>query len=143
MNGTDTAEGLELNQLVSFYIQQNTAVNQLWSMYALTAFAAAVFASDLEGKGSADRLLLVAGLLGFLFFTFGHYHMVVNGATRLKLAAADIARIRANRPAEAPPTVVDHLAGGYDVRSTKIVHILIDSCVVLAFLAMALRVTIG
>lgn len=137
MNGIETTEGLELNQLVSFYIQQNSAVNQLWSMYAVTAFAAAVFAVN-AGTGPLSNWVRLAGLLGFLCFTVGHYHMVVSGAIRLKLTAADIARIRGNRAAGGPQTVVDHLAGDYSVRATKAVHILIDVCVLIAFAAMGL-----
>lgn len=134
--GTD----LDVPGLVSFYQQQLGSVNQLWTMFAATTFAAGLFAFNV-GQGGQSVALLLAGASGFLFFAFGHAMMVFSAMTRLNLAARHLAETlteeeRAERPAR---SLVAYLARGERRADALVVHILIDACVFATFAAQLWR----
>jgi len=130
------ANQFALRDLVSLYQQQGAAVNQLWAMYAATTFAAGLFAFNVGGNNQA-AILLIAGALGFLFFTVGHGFMVYHGVKRMQLAAEDITCIlatsQADIEAKSYPKVVHYLAGKVRTDHAVIVHVLIDACVFAMF----------
>jgi hypothetical protein len=129
----DKGAGFGLNELVTLYGQQTTTVNQLWAMFAATTFAAGAFAITVaEGR---SKWLLAAGAAGFLFFAWGHIHMVITAVTRQEKTRLDIAGIVGPEdPASPYPGTLRHLAGQEVSKDhARNVHLAIDLCVFVAF----------
>jgi fatty acid desaturase len=126
------AGGFGLGELVAFYMQQTNAVNQLWTMYAATTFAAGLFAFNV-GNGKQSAWLLLAGAAGFLVFTLGHLLMVSHSVTRLALAAEDIASFRDPKDRDSHPRTLGYLAQPVSLPLSIDAHVLIDLCVLAAF----------
>lgn len=127
-------DGLSMSELLSLYMQQNGALNQLWAMFAATTFAAGVFAFSVGGTANS-KWMLIPGAIGFLFFATGHGVMVWHAVQRLNLVASDIlAKLEAKAGARGSPSVVWALARRRaSLRGAMVAHIGIDICVLAAF----------
>ncbi|MBV9930162.1 MAG: hypothetical protein JO013_04375 [Alphaproteobacteria bacterium] len=120
-----------LGDLVTLYLHQNGAVNQLWAIYAGATFTAGLFALN-EGANSTG--FLVAGGLGFAAFTVGHAIMVWSTLNRMKIVVSDIAEISGKKASPEHPRIIHQLARtDVGIRYAILSHLLIDVCVCGAF----------
>jgi hypothetical protein len=115
-------------ELVDLYLDQSTAVHQLWTTYVVATFAGGTFAMSAGEQGGVP--LLVAGAVGFSAFTIGHCFLLWTSLTRMKLAAEDLRERSAG--AEATASIGD-LARPVNRWGGFVCHTIIDLCVLGAF----------
>ena len=126
-SGTATSD-YGIKEVIAVYNTQNSALKPLWTMYVVATFTAGAFAATATDAGRLA--LLLAGGIGFLAFTIGHFSMVMNSIDLLNSCAADLARLPAGSDAVAS---LERLSRPYSRIGAILVHLVIDACVVGAY----------
>jgi hypothetical protein len=131
MSSTDPdhrAAGLQTKDLVSVYLAQNAAQNQLWASFHVALFAAGAFA-----LAQSNPVLLAMGGATFLIFVAGHSYLIL-GSLRLKRAAAEELRLRlGSDPSPDAKTLGLIARPSVEVRLFIALHAAVDLCGIALF----------
>ena len=129
----------ELNHAVTLFTQETTTINSLWTVYVAATFAAAGYGFSYSPLQSQIALAVT---IGFLAFAVGNWKLLKQGLTINQQLQKDISKFLACKASEDPfrPSIENPfrlsieklIATANPTWISRLIHLLIDGCVVIA-----------